>query len=217
MPKQQQEQERSYLITPIGRLSYANIWTPRKKKKETDALVYDAVLIFDQPEGMEESERLKFDALKKAAAKARSDKWPELTSAVQGPFRTTIGYQSKTFWSKPLDGIKNPEYKGNIIISAKSYGRSVEVRRSDNTEMMNKEELYSGCYVRFWVNCFAYENSGSMGVSFSLQGIRKARDGAPLVNRPNAEAAFGSIPVDEPGDYAEGGVSFYGDDDLSDI
>ena len=212
--KTEEKQETKYYITPVGRLSYVNAWKPRKKKpgEEAKANVYDCVLILDRPSEMTPDEKERYVELKQLVEDVRKAKWPNSKSPINAPFR--YGYSPKTLPDgynppKPYDLDANPEYKDKIIIKAVSYERPPQILRPDKQEMMNQSELYSGCYGRMWVYAFAYDNAGNKGVSFSLQGIMKVRDGDPLSSQRNASDAFKDIEISEDFDVES--------DDLDDV
>ena len=210
--------EVKYFITPVGRLSYIKVWQPRKKRpgEEQKANVWDATFIIDLPKDMDEADKKRYADLKALVDNTRKAKWPNGKAPINSPFR--YGFVPKQVDpaynpSKGYDLDKNPEYKDKIVIHAVSYNRPPQVLRADKTEMMNQSELYSGCYARLWVSAFTYENSGNKGVSFSLQGLLKIRDGEPLAANRRAEDAFKEIQVDA----AELEVSEADLDELGDI
>ena len=214
----QEKTEVKYFITPVGRLSYINVWQPRKKRpgEEQKANVWDATFIIDLPKDMDEADKKRYADLKALVDNTRKAKWPNGKAPVNSPFR--YGFTPKQLDpaynpSKGYDLDKNPEYQDKIVIHAVSYNRPPQVLRADKTEMMNQSELYSGCYARLWVSAFTYENSGNKGVSFSLQGLLKIRDGEPLAANRRAEDAFKEIQVDA----AELEVSEADLDELGDI
>jgi hypothetical protein len=192
-----------YYITPEGRLSYVNAWTPRKKMPGDEGKpdVYDCMLIMEMPKHMPKEDQERYQRLRKLVVDKANEKWTKNKPVLQSPFRTTKGLDgSEGFISKPLDGNKNPEYAGKLVIKAVSYGRKPQVLRPDKEEMMEQAELYSGCYGRLWVTAFAYDNAGNKGVSFSLQGILKTKDGQPLGGSGGkATEAFKSIEIESNG------------------
>jgi len=196
-----EEKEVTYYITPVGRLSYLNVWKPRKQQAgNEDKIVYDCSLIMDNPKEMTVDDQQRYKQLKKLIADKKLEKWPKLTGKVQCKLRTVKGYEDDLFFSKPLDGDKNPEYLGKIVLGAVSYGQKPQVLRADKQEMMDPSELYSGCYGRLWVTAFAYDNAGNKGVSFSLQGVMKVRDGKPLGGTGGSiTKAFESVEVETDG------------------
>jgi hypothetical protein len=54
---------------------------------------------------------------------------------------------------------------------------------NNRQEILNPLDVYSGCYGRVSLTCFAYSGEGKRGVSAVLNNVMKTRDGEPLVNR----------------------------------
>lgn len=64
--------------------------------------------------------------------------------------------------------------------------------------IVQKGEIYSGCYARVCVSVFAYNQSGKRGVGFGLEAVQKLRDGDPLGGGVSVADAFGGAPVVQP-------------------
>lgn len=93
-----------------------------------------------------------------------------------------------------------PECKGCYVLKVSSTTQPRVFDRS-GTEILDPEEVYSGCYVRAIINAFAYDKNGSSGISFSLNGMQKWRDGERLsgVTVSGSDFADGFVD-DEDGD-----------------
>ena len=62
----------------------------------------------------------------------------------------------------------------------------------DLNEILDPEEVYSGCWGRASINFFAYDSNGNRGVGVGLNNIQKLRDGERLgAARASAESDFG--------------------------
>ena len=96
---------------------------------------------------------------------------------------------------------RGQEYAGHAFISAKNK-RPVFLRDAQNNEipvMLADQELYSGCYANVALEFFAYSNSGNKGVTASLLGVQKVRDGEKLGEAgPSADDLFGAAPAAQP-------------------
>lgn len=90
---------------------------------------------------------------------------------------------------------RGQEYAGHHFISAKNK-KPVFLRDQQNAEipvMLADRELYSGCYANVALEFYAYSNSGNKGVTASLLGVQKVKDGEPLGEAgPSAEDLFGA-------------------------
>jgi len=84
-----------------------------------------------------------------------------------------------------VDGDENrPEdsaYKNSYYINAKSNpDHAPKVFDRDRQPIVDKDEVYSGCYVQAVLNFYAYNKGGNKGIGCSLGGIRKLKDGPAL-------------------------------------
>lgn len=221
-----------HYVSPIGQLSYANLFEFRKKTERDDPGKKDssdATLIMNRPKDMTPQDKERFRALMLLAEHTReesgkvTDRKTGLPNKFVSPFRYGYepdespiwGWAGTKFHSKPQNIGKNPEYENKITLKGVCYGRLPQVFRQDGTEITvddnkRRKEIYSGCFVRFHVTAFAYDNGP--GVSFSLQGVKLIRTGEPLGFKANSGAAFQTIGEDED-QYDEDAA----EDDLSDI
>lgn len=60
----------------------------------------------------------------------------------------------------------------------------------DLEEIIDSNQIYSGCYARVSMNMFPYDRAGNRGVSAGLNNIQVLRDGIPLGGRSRAEDDF---------------------------
>lgn len=100
---------------------------------------------------------------------------------------------------------KNPELEGHYYMTISSKTRPGVVDK-DLDDIIDSSEVYSGCYARVSMNCFAYNTSGNRGVTFGLNHVQKIADGDYLGGRTRATDDFDKWE-DEDDDWDE-------DDDL---
>lgn len=63
--------------------------------------------------------------------------------------------------------------------------------------ILDRSEVYSGCYARVSLSFYAFNTNGNKGVACGLGNIQKIRDGEPLgAGRVSAESDFGA-PADD--------------------
>ena len=74
---------------------------------------------------------------------------------------------------------KYSEYKGHYFINANTYNRPGVVDAQKN-DIIDKSELYSGCYGRVSIIPAAYNVDGNKGIKFYLNNVQKLADGEPL-------------------------------------
>ena len=82
------------------------------------------------------------------------------------------------------------ECKGCWVFTA-SNKNPVQMVDAGMNPIVQKGELYSGCYARVCVSVFAYNSNGKRGVGFGLEAVQKLRDGDPLGGGVSVADAFG--------------------------
>lgn len=80
-------------------------------------------------------------------------------------------------------------YKGHYFINANSKTAPQIVDRNLNL-IIDKGEVYSGCYARVSLNFYAFNSNGNKGIACGLGNIQKVRDGEPLSGRTTAAEDF---------------------------
>lgn len=146
--------------TPEFRLCFPNFFEPSSyegSSKET----YNCVMVF--PKGTDLS------ALKALAEEAFNAKFPKGAKGARNPFRD--GNEKVDDWGEV--------FRDATYIRASTTRRPVVANRR-KAIITDPEEVYSGCYARAVVNCFAYDTAGNKGVSFGLTAVQIVRDGDPL-------------------------------------
>ncbi|MBO6182653.1 MAG: DUF2815 family protein [Acidaminococcaceae bacterium] len=83
-------------------------------------------------------------------------------------------------------------YKNSFFVNANSTTAPQIVDRAVNP-ILDREEVYSGCYARVSINFYAYNTNGNKGIACGLGNIQKVADGEPLGGRSNAKDDFGSL------------------------
>lgn len=98
--------------------------------------------------------------------------------------------------------VERPEddaYAGHFFISAKSKTKPGLVDK-DMNEIIDPEELYSGCYGRASINFYPFDKAGNRGVACGLNNLQKLKDGEPLSGRTSAAVDFADGFEDEDDD-----------------
>lgn len=152
-------------VTGKARLSYtATVFTPDEKEKYSIC-----VLIPKSDTDTLKKLNAAIDACKtdpKAIAKWGS-KW---LASMKNPLRDG---------DSERDTDKSPEYKGHYFINASTYTKPGVVDAQMNP-ILDKAELYSGCYGRVSVTAGAFNTDGNKGIKFWLNNVQKLGDGEPL-------------------------------------
>ena len=72
-----------------------------------------------------------------------------------------------------------PECKGHWVITVSSKRPPVIVD-AEKQEIVDPNEVYSGCYGRACINFYGYNSNGKKGVSAGLLSVQKLADGEPF-------------------------------------
>ena len=83
-------------------------------------------------------------------------------------------------------------YKNCFFVNANSTTAPQIVDRSVQP-ILDREEVYSGCYARVSINFYAYNTNGNKGIACGLGNIQKMADGEPLGGRTSAKDDFSSL------------------------
>jgi len=195
------------LITPKARASFVDtLWEAKAfQGEENGKKSYGITLLFDE----EAQKTLEFKALLQEYAKVRAEawgpdeaKWPWKANPAL-PFR--IPFQKGE--TKDYDGYG----PGIIFINPRSTSRPAVVNRNltpISRELGNDNIIYSGCYVRASLSCFAYGKGskifpkGSPGVSFGLSNVQFWEDGSSLTARRRPDEDFQPL-ADEPSNVTQ--------------
>ena len=65
---------------------------------------------------------------------------------------------------------------------------SINYLDRDRNEIVDPEEVYSGCYVQAVLTLYVYNTSGNKGIGVSLNAIRKIKDGERLAGTVVSES-----------------------------
>lgn len=159
------------IIIPC-RLSYANVWEARQSM-EGDNMQYDCCLLIPK------SDTGTLQRIKALMAKIESE-----------AVTTKWGGKKPASYAHPLlrDGDTDPSkggddnYAGCFFINAKAHAdRAPKIIDAQCNPIMDRDEVYSGCYANVKVAIFAYNNpKGGKGLRASLVAIQKTKDGERL-------------------------------------
>lgn len=170
------------VVTGIVRLSYANVWEP--KSINGGAEKYSVSLI-----------------IPKSDTKTVS----AINKAIDAAIEEGIG---KFGGRKPNKGaLKLPLRDGDVEKDDEAYADSFFVNANSTTApqivdqrvqpIMDRSEVYSGCYARVSINFYAFNSNGNKGVACGLGNIQKVRNGEPLGGKRNASEDFSNFNDEE--------------------
>ena len=160
-----------------GRLSYPALFQPRQVAQDSDKKNYQATLLIPKSDA-------NTVAIIQAAIQAAVDQ-----GVADGKFKQPID-PNQTKYPPLRDGDtmnsngepRGAEFAGHWFISSKApENRKPFVVDANVQPIIQESDVYAGCYVNAALQFFPYSHAtGGKGISVSLQGIQKARDGEPL-------------------------------------
>ncbi len=176
------------VITGKCRLSYVNIFKSRSFVEGQDAK-YSVCLLIPKDD-------------KKTLKKIKA----AIDEAIQE------GVSSKWNGKKPVN-LKLPlrdgeereaeaeEYEDMMFLNANSQQKPGIVDK-DLNEILDPDEVYSGCWGRASINFFPFNSNGNKGIGVGLNNIQKLSDGDPLgAARASAESDFSDDFEDDEDDF----------------
>ena len=181
-------------IVAYGRLSFAHLFTPRRANDQADPK-YSATLLIPKTDTATIG---RIQQAIQAAVQEGVDR-----RVFKQPIDTThTKYPPLRDGDLPTDSgeQRGPEFAGHWFIAAKAgTSRKPFVVDQSVQPILQEEEIYSGCYVNMAVQFYAYENSGNKGISASLTGVQKVKDGERLGAAPvEATDVFSAIAGSQP-------------------
>lgn len=87
-------------------------------------------------------------------------------------------------------------YKGHYFVNANSL-TAPQIVDTQLNPILDKSEVYSGCYGRVSLSFYAFNSNGNKGVACGLNNVQKVRDGEPLGGRTTAADDFGTLDDDD--------------------
>ncbi len=165
------------------RWSYANVWEA-KAMSEGNRPAWSVSLIIKKDDPC--LAKIK-DAIKQA--------YEDGKDVLKGTGKTIPPFEAI---SSPLnDGdvkrSEDPVYTGAYYINAKNYQNAPGIVDKNRQEIIDRNEVYSGCYGRACISFYAYNKNGNKGIGCMLHHLQKGKDGEHLGNSyVSIEDAFGA-------------------------
>ena len=94
-----------------------------------------------------------------------------------------------------LERPDDPTFAGMWFINAKS-DHAPGIVDADCNPILDRNEIYPGCYCRVSLNLYAYSFNGNRGIACGLNNLQKTRDGEHLGSRSSALEDFGALEDD---------------------
>ena len=166
------------VVTGKVRFSYVNIFKSRAFQADQDAKFSICLLI--PKEDKATLKKIKA-AIDEAIQEGISSKWNGKKPAnVKLPLRD--GDEERAD--------EAPEYEGMMFLNANSTQKPGIVDK-DLNEILDPDEVYSGCWGRASINFYPFSVNGNKGIGVGLNNVQKLKDGVHLgAARASAESDF---------------------------
>lgn len=164
------------------RLSYFHGWEPTSINGGPERYSVSVLIPKDDKETVQAIERAIDTAIEEGIAKFGGKKPNK--AAIKLPLR---------------DGDTEREdeaYAGHWFINANSKTAPQIVDKAVKP-ILDRDEVYSGCYARVSLNFYAFNSNGNKGIACGLGNIQKIRDGEPLGGRSSAADDFSTEEDDD--------------------
>ena len=152
-------------IRIYGRLSYANLWEP--KSAYGNKPKYSVSIIIPKSDKATINKVLKTVELAKQKG---------VTKLFGGEIPNRFHLPLK---DGDIERPNDPSYKDSYYINASSYNPPKIVDRAREL-IVDRSEVYSGCYANVAITLYPYSKNGNKGVSAELGNVQKVEDGEPL-------------------------------------
>lgn len=163
------------VVTGIVRLSYEHVWEPASINGSNPKYSVSLIIPKDDVKTIAAINQAVENAIKDGAAKFGGKIPPK--GALKLPLRDG-------------DTERDDEaYRNAYFVNANSTTAPQIVDRAVQP-ILDRNEVYSGCYARVSINFYAFNSNGSKGVACGLGNIQKVRDGEPLGGKTSAADDF---------------------------
>ena len=166
------------VLGPRTRFSYCNIWEPRSINGGTPKYSMSAIIPKDDLQTVNAVNAAIESAYRDGEAKLKGKGALPPLAALKTPLR-----------DGDLERPDDPAYAGCWFLNANS-DKAPGIVDANAQPILDRSEVYSGCYGRVSVTFFAFNSNGNRGIACGLNNIQKLRDGESLGGHISAEAEF---------------------------
>lgn len=186
------------IIIP-ARLSYEHVWEPKAIGDSEPKYSASLIIPKSDTKTIEEIEQAIQKAIDEGVAKKFEGKRPK-DAVLKLPLR-----------DGDLERDEDAAYADSMFLNASSKDAPGIVDRRAKP-IMDRSEVYSGCYVNVSISLYPFNFQGKKGIAAGLGNIQKVKDGEPLGGHTiMAEDEFSVL---DDGDDDRGG---FGTDDADDL
>lgn len=175
---------------PDTRWSYANIWEPKSIKGSDPKFSVSLIIPKSDKQTIGKIKKAIEAAYKEGEGKLKGNgKSVSALSVLKTPLRDGDA-------ERPDD----EAYSNSYFLNANST-TAPGVVDTAKQPILDKFEVYSGCYGRASINFYAYNVNGNRGIACGLNHLQKVRDGEPLGGRSRAEDDFDDLDIEDDEDF----------------
>ena len=166
---------------PDARFSYCHLWEPKSINGGDPRYSMSVIIPKDDVETV--------DRINGAIQAAYRDGESKLKGKGALPPLKSL---KTPLWDGDLDRPDDPAYAGCWFLNANS-DRAPGIVDAHAQPILDRGEVYSGCYGRVSLSFFAFNTNGNRGIACGLNNIQKLRDGEPLGGHLSAEQEFAGL------------------------
>lgn len=173
-------QQATKVIIPC-RFSYLNCFEPQSINGSDPKYSVSAIIDKNDKETIK-----KIQAAIEAAKKESVAKWGgKVPANLKTPIR-----------DGDIDRPEDEAYANSYFLNANSK-QAPQVVDKNVQPILDKSEIYSGCYGRISVVFYGYNSSGNRGIAAGLGNIQLLKAGTPLGSRTNATDDFNAVEAED--------------------
>lgn len=192
------------LVTPVGPLSYPKLFRSElpKDPKPEDNKAWSTAILFDKAAVSSPQFKAMWDeAIRMAGERFGSDASGKIEFDAKGESYMLCGKDTlKMPFRKNSRGTYDDKYLMfvNVRKVDKEGVRAPQIIDQRRNPILDSEAIYPGVLARIAVSCFSWATKkGAKGVSFGLNNVQKAGEGARLDNFKSASDEFDELPEDK--------------------
>ena len=174
---------------PRSRFSFCHIWEPKSINGGEPKYSMSVIIPKDDEETVARMNSAIEAAYREGESKLKGKGALPPLSAIHTPLR-----------DGDLDRPDDPAYAGCWFLNANS-DRAPGIVDAKAQPILDRSEVYSGCYGRVSLSFFAFNMNGNRGIACGLNNIQKLRDGEPLGGQLSAEQEFAGFGDDGEEDF----------------
>lgn len=168
---------KTIIVTGKVRLSYANIWEAKALNEGAKPKYSTSIII---PKTDKETIKKINDAINYAI---------EEGIGKFGGKKPNIKVLKTPLRDGDLERSDDEAYMNSYFLNANSL-TAPQIVDANCEAILDKSEVYSGCYARVSITFYAYNSNGNKGIAAGLGNIQKLSDGEPLSGKTNAQTDF---------------------------